>query len=106
MRETSIKPRSVWERDALAWGAREQREHHSGTRHVSVKRLAFAIAAHEVEVRSTMHVLAQQPAGVMLSHGLGDPASLPHAVEATRQLIDADVPCSASAWATSSSAAR
>jgi carbamoyl-phosphate synthase small subunit len=39
-----------------------------------------------------MDVLAMQPAGVMLSNGPGDPAGLPYAVEATRQLIDADVP--------------
>ena len=31
------------------------------------------------------HVLAMQPAGVMLSNGPGDPAGLPYAVEATRQ---------------------
>lgn len=37
-------------------------------------------------------VLAMQPAGVMLSNGPGDPAGLPYAVEATRQLIDADIP--------------
>ena len=37
-------------------------------------------------------VLAMQPAGVMLSNGPGDPAGLPYAVEATRQLIDADMP--------------
>ncbi len=37
-------------------------------------------------------VLAMRPAGVMLSNGPGDPAGLPYAVEATRQLIDADVP--------------
>ena len=37
-------------------------------------------------------VLAMQPAGVMLSNGPGDPAGLPYAVEATRQLIDANVP--------------
>lgn len=37
-------------------------------------------------------VLALQPAGVMLSNGPGDPAGLPYAVEATRQLIDAGAP--------------
>ena len=37
-------------------------------------------------------VLAMQPAGVMLSNGPGDPAGLPYAVEATRQLIDAGTP--------------
>jgi carbamoyl-phosphate synthase small subunit len=37
-------------------------------------------------------VLAMQPAGVMLSNGPGDPAGLPYAVEATRQLIDAGMP--------------
>lgn len=37
-------------------------------------------------------VLAMQPNGVMLSNGPGDPAGLPYAVEATRQLIDAGVP--------------
>jgi carbamoyl-phosphate synthase small subunit len=37
-------------------------------------------------------VLAMHPAGVMLSNGPGDPAGLPYAVEATRQLIDANVP--------------
>ncbi len=37
-------------------------------------------------------VLAMHPAGVMLSNGPGDPAGLPYAVEATRQLIDAGVP--------------
>jgi len=37
-------------------------------------------------------VLGMQPAGVMLSNGPGDPAGLPYAVEATRQLIDAGVP--------------
>jgi carbamoyl-phosphate synthase small subunit len=37
-------------------------------------------------------VLAMRPAGVMLSNGPGDPAGLPYAVEATRQLIDAGVP--------------
>ena len=37
-------------------------------------------------------VLAMHPDGVMLSNGPGDPAGLPYAVEATRQLIAADVP--------------
>lgn len=37
-------------------------------------------------------VLAMQPNGVMLSNGPGDPAGLPYAIEATRQLIDAGVP--------------
>jgi carbamoyl-phosphate synthase small subunit len=37
-------------------------------------------------------VLAMQPAGVMLSNGPGDPAGLPYAVEATRQLIEANLP--------------
>ncbi|MCB0204457.1 MAG: glutamine-hydrolyzing carbamoyl-phosphate synthase small subunit [Anaerolineae bacterium] len=37
-------------------------------------------------------VLAMQPAGVMLSNGPGDPAGLPYAVDAVRELIDADVP--------------
>ena len=36
--------------------------------------------------------LAIKPAGVMLSNGPGDPAGLPYAVEATRQLIDAGAP--------------
>ncbi|HNS00880.1 MAG TPA: glutamine-hydrolyzing carbamoyl-phosphate synthase small subunit [Anaerolineae bacterium] len=36
--------------------------------------------------------LAMQPDGVVLSNGPGDPAGLPYAVEATRQLIDAGVP--------------
>lgn len=36
--------------------------------------------------------LAMQPAGVVLSNGPGDPAGLPYAVEATRQLIDAGMP--------------
>lgn len=36
--------------------------------------------------------LAMQPAGVILSNGPGDPAGLPYAVEATRQLIDFGVP--------------
>ena len=36
--------------------------------------------------------MAMQPAGVMLSNGPGDPAGLPYVVEATRQLINADVP--------------
>lgn len=37
-------------------------------------------------------VLAWQPAGVMLSNGPGDPAGLPYAVDAVRELIAADVP--------------
>jgi carbamoyl-phosphate synthase small subunit len=37
-------------------------------------------------------VLAMQPAGVLLSNGPGDPAGLPYAVEATRQLIEAGAP--------------
>ena len=37
-------------------------------------------------------VLAMHPDGVMLSNGPGDPAGLPYAVEATRQLIAAGVP--------------
>ena len=37
-------------------------------------------------------VLAMHPDGVMLSNGPGDPAGLPYAVEAVRQLIDAGVP--------------
>ena len=41
---------------------------------------------------SAEQVLAMHPDGVMLSNGPGDPAGLPYAVEATRQLIAADVP--------------
>jgi len=37
-------------------------------------------------------VLAQKPAGVLLSNGPGDPAALPYAVEAVRGLLAADVP--------------
>lgn len=37
-------------------------------------------------------VLAWQPAGVMLSNGPGDPAGLPYAVDAVRELIAADLP--------------
>lgn len=37
-------------------------------------------------------VLAMKPDGVFLSNGPGDPAGLPYAVEATRQLIESNVP--------------
>ena len=43
-------------------------------------------------------VLAVHPDGVMLSNGPGDPAGLPYAVEATRQLIAAGVPIFGIAW--------
>ena len=50
-------------------------------------------------------VLARQPAGVFLSNGPGDPASVPYAVDAIGGLLG-NVRCSASASATSSSAGR
>jgi len=37
-------------------------------------------------------VLALHPDGVFLSNGPGDPAGLPYAVEAVKELLDADVP--------------
>jgi len=37
-------------------------------------------------------VLALNPDGVFLSNGPGDPAALPYTVEATREVLDADVP--------------
>lgn len=41
---------------------------------------------------SAAAVLAWQPAGVMLSNGPGDPAGLPYAVDAVRELIATDLP--------------
>ena len=37
-------------------------------------------------------VLAMKPDGVMLSNGPGDPAGLPYAVQATRELIESEIP--------------
>jgi carbamoyl-phosphate synthase small subunit len=37
-------------------------------------------------------VVALQPDGIVLSNGPGDPAGLPYAVEAVRQLLQTDVP--------------
>jgi len=37
-------------------------------------------------------VLAMKPDGIFLSNGPGDPAGLPYAVEAVRQLIDSSIP--------------
>jgi carbamoyl-phosphate synthase small subunit len=37
-------------------------------------------------------VLAMQPDGVCLSNGPGDPAACDYAIEATRQLLDAEIP--------------
>lgn len=37
-------------------------------------------------------VLAMQPDGVFLSNGPGDPAAVTYAIEATRQLVEAEVP--------------
>jgi carbamoyl-phosphate synthase small subunit len=38
------------------------------------------------------HVLAGQPHGVFLSNGPGDPAMVPYAVEAIREIVDAGIP--------------
>ncbi len=41
---------------------------------------------------SAQEVLALKPDGVFLSNGPGDPEGLPYAVEAVRQLLEADIP--------------
>jgi carbamoyl-phosphate synthase small subunit len=41
---------------------------------------------------SAQQVLALKPDGVFLSNGPGDPEGLPYAVEAVRQLLEADIP--------------
>lgn len=41
---------------------------------------------------SAAEVLAMQPDGIFLSNGPGDPEGLPYAVEAVRELLEADIP--------------
>ena len=58
-------------------------------RHLTAKGLQVIVVPADT---SAEQVLAMHPDGVMLSNGPGDPAGLPYAVEATRQLIATGVP--------------
>ena len=58
-------------------------------RHLAAKGLQVIVVPADT---SAEQVLAMHPDGVMLSNGPGDPAGLPYAVEAVRQLIAAGVP--------------
>jgi carbamoyl-phosphate synthase small subunit len=46
-------------------------------------------------------VMAMSPDGVFLSNGPGDPEPCDYAIDAIRELLDAEMPCSVSAWDTS-----
>ncbi len=59
-------------------------------RHLAAAGLRVTVVPADTPAADVLGI--RQPAGVMLSNGPGDPAGLPYAVEATRQLIDAGIP--------------